>query len=323
MARDPEIREYIHLYLDVLFELYEESDPSLGEASEDGKLARARHAIEVWWRLHDKLMVWAQAHLTGHSICMHTPELTDFLNRELQTEITEDSHILEQIGLLYSCNPPDDCDPDLLRAEDLIEEFKKEAAENDFPAPGEEVELLTTTALRTLVRELLVSRSANSSYWRFELQTSLAALNEGEVRGMSSPARKKRQGQPYSLKQWKLHAIRQVYFRIGKGMKKYRALEEVGRGINQSTETLRDWEKGLRQSKDYKVDLCCCELAGRFQNELKKGHYTSIPDYEEFGSHRGVDAVDRADILLRLIEGGSLEEIRTMIAKYRQKSSGG
>jgi len=106
-------------------------------------------------------------------------------------------------------------------------------------------------------------------------------------------------------------------------MKKYRALEEVGRGINQSTETLRDWEKLLRQSEDYQVDLCCCELAGRFQNELKKGHYTSIPDYEEFGLHRGIYAVDRADILLHRIEGCSLEEIRTMIAKYRQKSSGG
>ena len=40
---------------------------------------------------------------------------------------------------------------------------------------------LDEVAVRRLIRELLMSRSANSSFWRFELQSALFNLNIGHV----------------------------------------------------------------------------------------------------------------------------------------------
>jgi len=323
MARRTDIREEVQSYVDSLIELYEESDPSLGEQSEEAKLALARHAVEIWWRLHDCLMVWAQAQLTGYSILTNKPELAHFLNRKLGANINPDSHVLEQIGLQYAFNPPDKNDKSLNQTDDLLQDFAKEAANTELVGQDEGPHYLSPAALRMLVVELLVSRSANSSYWRFELQKSLRSLNEGETDEISAPSGGKRQGQPFSLKQWRLEAIRQVHFRVGKGLKKYRAREEVGLGIGQSQETLRDWEKELLRSEDYANDLFCSELAGRWATELKQGHFRTIPNYQEFGEHRGTNNVLLAQLLLGIIEKRSFAEIKSKIYEFRQKRSGG
>jgi len=185
-------------------------------------------AIEKFWYMHGKLLSWAQAHMTGYSILSENPKLVRFLEKKLGYELTEDSHILEQIGLLYNYNPPDSDDEALCQALALLEEFN---AEN----PGDEELILTPNAQRRLIRELLMSRCADNSYWRFDLQHSLGALNEGEVDDLARPSPGRHQGLPYSLNRWKLEALRQVRFRVGKGYKKYRALEEVWAKSGSST----------------------------------------------------------------------------------------
>ena len=53
-------------------------------------------------------------------------------------------------------------------------------------------------------------------------------------------------GAPFALGEWKLEALLQIFYRVGKGMKKYRALELVSEAIGQSADTIRDWEKGAK-----------------------------------------------------------------------------
>jgi len=317
-----DIRDIVEGYTDTLLRLYEITDPKLGADGEAGKLETARTAIEVFWRLHGELLVWAQAHLTGHAILSENPQLVSFLEQKIGEEITENSHVLEQIGLQYVFNPPDDEDADYNRAYRWLNEFSG-ITDEDFKGMDGSYVFLKDTVMRSLIVELLMSRSANNSYWRMELQHALRALNEGEIHELAKPCPGKRQGLPYSLKAWKLEALRQVRFRVGRGMKKYRALEEVGDGIGQSVETLRGWEKELNRFPDYSEDLYCSELAGRFEAELKEKHFKGIPDYEEFGFFRGNYSLEHAEFLLRIIEERTFEEIKSKILEYRQKKTGG
>lgn len=261
-------------------------------------------------------MSWAQAHMKGYAILRETPSLSEFLETKLGCEIDEDPHVLEQIELLYNYNPPDDNDPELLRIEELLEEFVNTVLGDNEP-------LLSAQAMRHLIAELLVSKSADNSYWRFDLQSSLRALNEGEVSELATPLHVRRQGTPFTLNQWKNEVLRQVYVRLGGGVKKYRALEEVGAAIGQSPETLRAWEKSLRRSPDNENDLYCSELAGRFKDSLEGKPLREIEQMEGYGWHRGTHNLAREKQLYQTIKKLSLNEIRVKISHYRQNESGG
>src|SRR5262249_28032156 len=66
----------------------------------------------------------------------------------------------------------------------------------------------------------------------------------------------------------KVKALQQVHFLVGKGQKKYRALQSVSEGIGQSVETLRDWEKMIVTDEDLRMDLVAAHLAGEHEAEL-------------------------------------------------------
>jgi hypothetical protein len=167
-----------------------------------------------------------------------------------------------------------------------------------------------------------MSRCADNSYWRHGLQHSLRALNEGEVDELAQPSPGRHQGLPYSLNRWKLEALRQVRFRVGKGYKKYRALEEVGAAIGQSPEALRAWEKDLERSKDRSIDLYCSELAGRYDGYFRGEASGQTPDKEEYASHRGLNDFDHARYLHQEITERDLQEIRDRIRHYRNANAG-
>jgi hypothetical protein len=314
MARLNDLDDWIDVYLRYLKEAYYETDPNKGEDGEIAKHELAGLAIEKFWYLHGKLLSWAQAHMTGYSILSENPKLVSFLETKLGYEITEDSHILEQIGLVYNYNPPDREDKALNDAGALLEEFN---AQN----PGDEELILTPNALRRLISELLMSRCADNSYWRHDLQHSMGALNEGEVDELAQPSPGRHQGLPASLNRWKLEALRQVRFRIGQGYKKYRALEEVGKAIGQSPEALRPWEKELERSRDRSVDLYCSELAGRYDQHFQGIENVEIPEAETDIRHRGLSNFEHAKYLHKVITDRQLPEIRDRIRHYRSVKS--
>ena len=310
MARLDDLDEEIGGYLGFLKKIYYETDPKIGKDSEISKLELARLAIERFWYLQGKLLSWAQAHVTGYCILRENPDLVSFLEEKIGYRLTEDSHVLEQIGLQYNWNPPDREDEELARTLAILEEYNNNN-------PGDEELILTPKVTRALIRELLMSRCADNSYWRFGLQRSLAALNEGEVDELASPPPGKRQGLPFSLNRWKLEALMQVRFRVGKGYKKYKALEEVGKAIGQSLEALRTWEKDLERSPDRSIDLYCSELAGLYDLHFRGLDKMAAPETENYGWHRGLNNFQRARYLHREITKLEMHEIREKIKRYR------
>lgn len=312
MARLVDLDHLIESYLQGLKELYYMTDPNTSDDKEISKLELARMAINQFWYLQGRLLSWAQAHITGYCILTENPNLTAFLNKKLGYEITEDSHILEQIGFQYNWNPPDRDDQILDSTLELLEEYNR-------INQGDDELILTPRVLRSVVRELLMSKCADNSYWRFELQSSLAALNEGEVDEFARPSSGRRQGLPFSLNRWKLEALRQVRFRVGRGYKKYRALEEVAAAIGQSPEALRTWEKELEKSRDRSVDLYCSELAGRCDQHFqgKSDVDVAIVQTEKYVYHRGISNYEHAKYLHKNITGRELDEIRDRIRHYR------
>ena len=314
MARSKTIREDVNLYMDVLLDLYEESDPDLGRESSHNKIVMARHAIEVWWRLHGKLMAWAQNHMVGYSIFMENGEFNDWFHEKIGRPINEDSHELEYIGWQYCwLNMPETKNETWKEVRDLLEFM----SDNELPQPVSEA--FSNNAFRLFIFESLMSRSPDNSFWRMELQHAMRALNYGETRPLVQPDPKKTQGRAYSLRMAKARAVSQVYFRLGKGIKKYRALEKVGEGIGQSPETIRAWEKDLLTDPDLQFEFWCSELAGAYCDELEAEHWTKIPAHEEMGQMRGVYMIENAAFLVRRLKKNDLTAIREDIRTAREK----
>lgn len=306
MGRAKDIRETTKFYTDILIRNYEVSDPDRDDKEPINKTEVAAHTIEVWWQLYGHLVAWAQAHFTGYAALSHSPELVSWIEEKFQAELDEDDDLIEYIGWQYIPNR-------YFKENDLLVELDNLFEEIDF-------EPLTTPALRSLVIDLLLSRSANSSYWRFELQDSLRALNFGQSDSLSTPEKTRRQGEPYSLLQWKHAAILKLYFFMGQGMKKYVALEKIGDGIGQSPETLRTWEKLLLQDERFRFELWSAEVAGMYENELEKK--SEIPSAEEMGMFRGTYMTEMAAVLLPFIKKMSFERIQEKLHFYRNAKSG-
>jgi len=55
-----------------------------------------------------------------------------YLEKKLGEEITEDSHILEQIGLQFSFNPPDEDDPDYNKVHNWLVEYEEKQYRNVY-----------------------------------------------------------------------------------------------------------------------------------------------------------------------------------------------
>jgi hypothetical protein len=223
--RDENVRKEMKVWLDALVRIYKDTDPAFGEVSEEGKLEQARQAIELWWNLYRYLMLWAQSQIVGYEWARKNPQDLAKIAKALQIKkVHEDSHLLEYIGLVHVYNVVNENDPSYKKVVKTIEKLKWE---------------LDDTALRSVIRELLMSRSPESSFWRFPLQTALYALKLGEVQPIVRPTPMKKQGSAISLLRWKTLALSHVYFQIGKGIKKYVALDAVANSLGQSTETVQ------------------------------------------------------------------------------------
>ena len=308
--RRPDIRKIAQRHINSLIGLYEETDPALGATSEDSKIERARQAISIWWYLYAELMLWAQSQLTGYEFVRSNTGFLSVLSEEFGEEPTRDSHLLEYIGLQWSWNHVNYDDPMSERVQSLLEDKRWN---------------LDETALRMLIRELLMSRSANSSFWRFELQHALFHLNLGHVDPLVKPNETRRQGNPAALFYWKARAIHHVYFQVGKGLKKYRAQQLVADAIGQSVETLRSWEKTLSQQSDddFTMEIEAANIAGQLEEELdEKSPFQRLE--QEFGAryHRHSSNIDYARMMLSALRRDPLKDVKDGLRKSRATKHG-
>jgi hypothetical protein len=306
--RDPDIRATVRRYIRSLIQLYEVTDPIRGTVSEEDKLERARHAIGLWWYLYGELLLWAQSQIAGYEFGRSNPEIMEKLSKVFDREITVDSHILEYIGLGFSWNRVNYDDLVMEKMDELMEKY---GAGLDDPAT------------RSLIRELLMSRSANSSFWRFDLQFALHALNLGHVEDIVRPVAVRRQGNPVQLLSWKVKALQHVYFHVGKGMKKYRALQLVSDALGQSTETLRSWEKFISGDDDLAMELGAAKIAGQLEADFDKHSIKEMIDLYGAEYHRNATDLEYAKLALQTIRSTPLDKVRDGLRSGRTAKKSG
>jgi hypothetical protein len=237
-----------------LYELYEATDPKRGEESEENKLRRAHVAIDIFWLVFGELLLWAQSQIVGYEICKRHPDVADVLKRRRGKNLDTDSHELELLGMAVRWAPPNN-------DEDEYEKLLNSLA------------VLDDAALRSSIVRLLRSHDRNTSFWRNPLFDALSALNAGEVSPLLHPAKTRRRGKAYQLDRWKMMAVSHVYFHVGYGEKKQVALESVAKQLNVSVETIRSWEKALKND-----DRCCARWrAAKIAGSHRKDNPETLP----------------------------------------------
>ena len=306
--RRDDIREMVHHYLDTLLDLHDRTDPIHGEDGEIEKLYYARRAYEIWWYLHDKLMLWAQSHILAFHMLRDHQNILELYEKSTGENLHQDSHDLEFLGSHYSYNAPNSDHEIYIKTGKFLEQ-------NNFD--------LADMTLRNFLSDILSSRSANSSFWRFAIQPALCALNEGEAISPLVPEPLKRQGQAYSLKVWKLECIKNIYFELGSGIKKYVSLQKASKCIGASVETIRGWEKELKMDDRAVFDMDCSYLAGKL-SVMSKEEFEEAKNDEEYKDIYGLMTyIEMAEHILKRETKKSYEEIAEKIKKYRLKPSSG
>jgi hypothetical protein len=300
---DQEIREKAYIIVEELIQLYKMTNPEYGEKSEDNKLENARTSMSLFWELFDVLGYWAQCHLIAYKRSAVDAEFTTSVMEE-NDGLSSDSHVLEEIGdNFFKAIAADFSNPD-------FNYFDSEASYMSFQRRYSQL-------LRLFIFEILTSSSPESHPWRFQFQKALRAMNYGQTEELLKPMPIRKAGTPFALAEWKLEALLQIFYRVGQGMKKYRALEFVSEAIGQSTDTIRDWEKDAKFDEDYSIELQCAELAGRYSEKFK--NIEKIPiGFPDHGTHRGRPLIEIAFDLAKIIEKRTFSEIAENILKFRQ-----
>jgi hypothetical protein len=299
---DQEIRERAYIIVEELIQLYKMTNPSFGRKSEDNKLENARSSISLFWELFDLLGYWSQCHIIAYERSSVDQEYMTSVIDENE-KLSSDSHILEDIGDMFFNAAANNFS---------IPEFNyfESEAEHMF-VNGRYAQLL-----RLFLFEMLASKSPQSHAWRFPFQKALRAMNYGQTEDLLRPLPVRRAGAPFALNEWKLEALLQIFYRIGQGIKKYRAQDEVAGAIGQSTDTLRDWEQFARFDEDYAVELRCAELAGAYRDRFRNIEEVTI-GFPDHGTHRGRPLIEIAFELSKVIETRTFSEIAANIFKFR------
>lgn len=282
------------------------NDPSCGPPTELEKTDNAYKAIDVFWQLFDLLGYWAQCHLAALAQADHDNEFVSSVLEE-NPEIHQDCHLIEDLGQSFLAGLTSRISND--------EKLDRQKEKEDLETEGQKNQIL-----RQLIFDLLGSKSQQSATWRFPLLRSMRALNNGQYDPLLIPRPQRRIGRSFDLDQWKLEAVLQVHFRVGGGWKKYRALEVVSEGIGQSIDAIRDWEKELKNDRDYLAEMACAEIAGRHEEDYIKGYTIGFPEYR---MHKGRPMVEIARDLLPHLKNRTFVEIAAKLRENRTKGIGG
>ena len=272
--------------------------PSKGSETEVRKFEVAEQTIDLFWRLFGILGFWAQAHIVGRTWAMSDLAFANQLAKlwGMEHGIEHDSHILEYFGSEYGRSSS-------VWGEPIFHYL----AENE---ELEEKTELSDQVLRSAMRQLITSDCRRSAYWRRPLMDALEALNYGQIVSPLTPSESRRRSDFFETLSLKRAALCHLNFQVGKGIKKHVALDKVAAVLNQSPETIRSWEKQLRDDEEYQADAYAARLAGQFEDELKT---RSVADMvEEYGDEalRNVTYWQRAKFQMARAQHYPLERIR-------------
>jgi hypothetical protein len=289
--------------IDRLVELHRVTDPHTSELGPEQKGAYAREAIRIWWKIYDRLLFWAQCELVGQDLMRQRPGLLAIWRDRSHFDATAERHFAEALGYRFSIGGR----VSRRRREELVNvvgedqlELLKFLAKTGLSEPGKFVE------------ELFLREDTGNRYLRAELRRGVG--RDGPMPSLTEMDLDPEEVVvPAGKTQWKLEALRQVRFLVGRGRKKIAALSEVAEAISHPIDALQEWERDLVKFSDYENDLYCAELVGEFEDHFRASHYSNIRNYRHYGSFEGVLNMERAANLARKMRHVRIADIRAAL----------
>jgi hypothetical protein len=210
--------KYISMLVGRLNELRDKTSPDSGVASAKGKDLAAFQALKFAGKLVQALAGWA----IDHQIGLAAEELK-FV--PLQPSGTQDH-------------------PEYIEARATVDDHRHERRGAAIRAGLED---LDPVAARKLLLNLINPNPGGfPSKLTSMLGDALKALDYGEVRPLVSPTMANRKVN-LREQQLQLRAIGFIYYRTARGAKKYVAIRQVADVYGVGEETIRSWEKRLRE----------------------------------------------------------------------------
>jgi DNA-binding transcriptional regulator YiaG len=208
----------VAVFIDQLRDLERKTDPKDGAISARGKNFVALNALKIAGDLVNELAGWALDHQAG--LALKEPEFVPVSTPNIR-EHPDYSHV----------RSPDD---------DHRHEWH---GRNWAGREGDRIDpIVGRKWLMNLIR-------SNPGFFNLELRlmalTALEACDYGEIQPMLMATKKGRKVN-LSILHLQLRAIRLVHGREARGIKKFKALEEVARAFCVSVNTVRSWERRLR-----------------------------------------------------------------------------
>ncbi|MBD2746947.1 hypothetical protein IC232_09635 [Microvirga sp. BT688] len=211
----------IEALLNTLTRLRESTDPRLGDQSAAGKEAKARIALIIVGRLVRAVAGWAIDHEVGKAL-------------EGRTFVGPGTPRAKKI-------------PGYLEMLSAVEDHRHERRGASVRVGYDTASVNLDAATLRLILLNLTQPNPGSipEFLRSSLEEALEALQHGDSHPLFTP---QKTGRKVSFKerQLQLRAIGFVYYRTGLGLKKYAAIRQVADAYGVSEETIRSWEKRLR-----------------------------------------------------------------------------
>jgi hypothetical protein len=110
---------------------------------------------------------------------------------------------------------------------------------------------------------------------------------------------------------------------MGCGAKKYVAINKAANAIGSSYETIRGWEKELKQYDQFIFELNCAHIAGKF-SVMSEDEFKRAKEDDEYNDVYGVMTyMEMAEYILKTHSNQTYEMIGQNIREFRSKPSSG
>ncbi len=282
--RNTNVRAALEPLLDRLVALYEQSAPSADKITPDDKQALADEALLVWGEIYDVVMSWVGHEHIGQHLIARNRRRIETANQLAPLSAREAANLAEMAGLWFA--QMGDVMPKL--AAEISEQFDTNRNKLVEMIAGGDAHLLADTLRQTFLPPAL-----------HQICIQLEALADSQASSAREPDHVRASVPDPILEEdaqarWRLEALRRVRVEVGKGKRKIYALADMAASVDQSIDTLQEWERQLVKSSDLENDLYCSELAGEFEAHFTSSHYTTIYGYERYGSYKGIYNLERA-----------------------------
>jgi len=308
LPRNKDIRKAIAPIIEELCQVYEDTNPALGDEAEWEKLQSAQYSFDLFWQLYGKLMIWAQNQIVGYEQARDDNEVAELVALiSSNGQIHDNVHGFELLGASMT----------------MRRSYGKKDIEEKFNFIVNHLETdISDSALRKAYIKMLLSDDKASQPVRSRLQYALEAVEHGEAAELFKPSRTRRKGSPYALDQTKSMIIMHLCYLEAKGIKTYKALEMIGQDIAASPETIRTWKKELVDKDWFRFQWDCGRIAGQYEDvllsEVDDGSDEGVlaHEAEEYGPFLNIEL--SMEFLRYKANTYSLETLREQLKKHRQ-----